>query len=149
MSTQEKRAIVSITTTIITFVVFYMVIIQPTLTDGLTQTEHIKGWGLSFLLLLPIMIVAKIVLYIIYSIVRTIITRQQEEKFLTDEYGRLIESKATRNFHYVFMLGFFISMGALAWGMSIVIMFKILLLSLFLGSIIIDISSIYYVRKGV
>ncbi len=149
MSIQEKRAVVSIVTTVITFVVYYIFIIRLYQGEDHTITEQLKFWGASILILLPIMIVSKIVMYIMFSIINTIITRQKEEQFLTDEYGRLIESRATKNFHCVFMLGFFASMGSLAFGMPLLIMFNILLASVLIGLVTLDLSSIYYLRKGI
>ena len=149
MSIQEKRPIVSIISNLLTFGIYYAIVFNIYKESVSTIAEELKFWGAIVLIFIPVLIVAKIVLYIIFSIFNTIITGEKEENFLKDEFGRLIESKATRNSYHVFMGGFLLSMGSLVIGMPLLVMFNIILLSLIAAGMVQDLSEFYYLRKGI
>lgn len=148
MSIQEKRPIVSLISNLLIFGIYYLVVYRIYSSGNYTTEEEFKFWGAVILILVPVMIIAKIVLYIIWSIFNTIITREREPGFLKDEFGRLVESKASNNFYHVFMAGFLIAMGSIALGMSHNLMFGIFLFSILMASIMQDISQFYYSQKG-
>ena len=77
------------------------------------------------------------------------ITQEKEEGFLVDELGEFIKLKASRNFSTTFMTGFAIIMGLLILGISISLMFKLLLISVFIAFTVQNISEYYYSRKGI
>ncbi len=149
MSIQEKRPIVSIISSLLIFGIYYVIAFNMYQERASTIAEELKFWGAIVLILIPVLMVSKIVLYILFSIFNTIITGEKEENFLKDEFGRLIESKATKNAYCVFMIGFLLSMGSLVMGMSPLVMFSIIMLSLMVSGMVQDFSEFYYLRKGV
>jgi hypothetical protein len=92
---------------------------------SLDMTETFKLWGSAILILIPVAVVAKIIIHIVFSIIHKLATNEKEPSFL-DELDKLIALKATRNSHYVFVLGFAASMGSLVIDMSPSVMFIIL-----------------------
>ena len=69
--------------------------------------------------------------------------------FIRDELDRLVDMRSTLNFGYVFLAGFFVAMGALALNMSPKVMFQIFLFTFLVAGMTVDISQIYFYRKGI
>ncbi|WP_024772043.1 hypothetical protein [Aquimarina macrocephali] len=148
MTTQEKRPIVFLIIDIITFLSYYIILLNVYNNKILSMGE-LPFWGASILLFIPIMIISRIVLYVLYSIMNSVMTKKREEKFLTDEFGQLIKLRATRNFNNTFMIGFVITMGLLVLGISITTMFKLLFLSIFAAFVVQNLSEFYYAKKSI
>ncbi|MBG6131153.1 hypothetical protein IWQ47_002623 [Aquimarina sp. EL_43] len=148
MTTQEKRPIVFLIIDIITFLSYYIVLLNV-YTSKVISMGELPFWGASILLFIPIMIISRIVLYVLYSIMNSVMTKKEEDKFLTDEFGQLIKLRATRNFNNTFMIGFVITMGLLVLGISITTMFKLLFLSIFAAFVVQNLSEFYYAKKSI
>lgn len=148
MTSQEKRPLVFLTIDILTFSLYFY-IIQNVCGEYIISMGEIPFWSTSMLILIPLMILSRIILYLLYSILNTITTKDKEEKFLIDELGEIIKLKATRNFNTIFMLGFVVTMIFLAMGASIPSMFKMFFFSIFSAFIVQNISEYYYTNKGV
>ena len=148
MTTQEKRPIVFLIIDIITFLSYYILLLEF-YTNTVLAIGELPFWGASIVLLVPVMILSRIICYVFYSILNLVFTRKTEEKFLTDEFGKLIKLRATKNFSTTFMLGFVITMGLLVLGITITTMFKLLFFSLAAAFIAHSITEFYYTRKGI
>lgn len=148
MSFQEKRNIVSLFSTLLIFTLYCMYVFQRYQEGSLDSTDTFKFWGSVILILIPVSIVAKIIIHIVFSIIHTIATNEKEPSF-SDELDKLIELKVTRNSHYVFVLGFVLSMGSLVMDMSPSVMFIILILSGFVSEVVGIIPQLYLYRRGV
>jgi len=117
--------------------------------ENIFSTEELfKFWAGAILLLMPVLIFTKLIINFIFIIVNRIVTNQVAPKF-SDELDKLIDLRATVHFGWVFMLGYLLSMGALVIGMTPLIMFNILLCSAILGGIAIDVTQLYFYRKGI
>ena len=148
MSTQEKRPLVFLIIDILTFSIYYTVVLNYY--EGYTVSMgELSFWSTSILILIPLMIASRIILYVLFSVFNTVITKEQEEKFLIDELGETIKLKASRNFSITFMIGFVATMILLAVGISIPLMFKMFYFSIFSAFTIQNISEYYYVKKGI
>jgi ABC-type multidrug transport system fused ATPase/permease subunit len=148
MTTQEKRPIVFLVIDIATFLNYYALLLYKS-NSRVDNLGELSFWGTSILLLVPIMILSRISLYLLYSILNSVITKKREEKFLTDEFGELIKLRASRNFSNTFMLGFLLTMGLLILGISITTMFKLFFFSVLAAFIVQNISEFYFTRKGI
>ena len=147
MTTQEKRPLVFLSIDVVTFSMYFLLI--QSFYKGYSSTMgELPFWGTSILILIPLMISTRIVFYMLYSIFNTIITKEQEEKFLMDELVTIIKLKASRNFNTTFMLGFVITMILLTVGLSTTTMFKMFFFSIFSAFIVQNISTYYYFKKG-
>lgn len=146
MSYQEKRSLVSLFSNVLIFGIYYWYLLQ--ISEQNSPPDELRFWSAAILVLLPVLIVCKLVIHMLFNIVNTIATNEREPAF-TDELDRLITLRAVRNFCFVFSAGFFLSMGALAIGMPLRTMFEILLFTVIAAGVTIDLSQLYFYRKGV
>lgn len=147
MSYQERRALVSVISTILITVFYSAYMIQRYPEASAYSAEMFRFWGMFFLVLIPVTIVAKIIIQIIFSIVNTIAS-EEEEPAIVDERDRLIELKAMRNSLYVFSAGVMLAMASLVIDMPPAVMFIILFCAGLVSEIISEVSQFYFYRRG-
>jgi hypothetical protein len=148
MSFQERRSIVNLASSLLVYA-FYSAYMIPRFPNGDSYSPEVfRFWGVFFLVFVPVIIVAKIALYILFYIVNTIVTRE-EEPSISDERDQLIELKATRYSRYVFGFGVLLAMGSLAIDMPPSTMFILLMGSGIVSEIVSETSQFYYYRRGV
>lgn len=148
MSYQEKRTIVSIISTILSFIAYCIYILQKYDIGNLNSVDDFSFWGTAIILLIPVQIIFQVVVLIIFTVGYYIVTREELPDF-TDELDRLIELKSLRTFSYVFMLGFFMSMGAIALDAKPSVMFIGILFTMIISGILSDVFKLYLYRRGV
>lgn len=148
MSYQEKKNIVSLISTLLIFGSYCLYVFQMYQEGSIDSTDSFSFWGSVILILIPVSIVAKIIISIVFNIIYRITTHEKEPSF-SDELDKLIELKATRNSHYVFILGFLLSMGSLVIDMPTSVMFIILIFSGFVSEVVGVITQLYLYRRGV
>lgn len=147
MSYQEKRALVSAASTILINMAYAAYMLQRYPQNGSYSSDVFRFWGVFFLILIPVTIVAKIIIHILFSIINTIATKEDEPS-VVDERDRIIELKATKNSIYTFGIGFLLAMAALAVDMPPVTMFVVLICTGVVAEIISDLSQFYFYRRG-
>ena len=86
---------------------------------------------------------------IVQKAIRAIKKEINDILVITDEMDKLIELKALRISHWIFTLGFFLSMILLATGARLPVYFLVLIVSGFISSLAADMARIIYYRKGV
>jgi hypothetical protein len=148
MGQKEKQSIISIFGSVLTIGFYTMYVYRNYVAGDLEILNDFQFWGKSFLWLIPIGIVVQIVIQILFAIGNAIVTRG-EMPDITDERDKLIELKSIRISHWIFVVGFMLSMGSLALGMKPYVMFLTLLSSGFLASLVAEIAKIIYYRRGV
>jgi hypothetical protein len=148
MSYQERRAIVSILSSILISALYTAYMLQRYPDVGPYSPEVFRYWGSFFLILIPVSIVARIIIAIAFAIINAIATRETDPD-KTDERDKLIESKATQNAGYIFILGFLLAMGSQAFGMPPAVMFAIFMGSGLLTDIVSEALQFHYYRSGV
>ena len=147
MSAHERQAIVSMLTTLL-LAVFFVGYLLPRYPAGNPYAPEVfHFWGLAFVILVPVSIVANIAVSIVFSIVHTMATREKASSF-ADERDRFIELQALRNALFAFTAGFSLAMGALAIGMPPSLMFIVLMSSGYGSGLVGIISQVYLYRKG-
>lgn len=147
MSFQERRSLVNLISTLLVTPVYSAYMMQRFPEGDAYSPDVLHFWGLFFLILIPVTIVAKIVVYIIFYVANAIATRE-EEPSITDERDKLIELKAHTNSMYVFVTGFLVAMVSLAIELPPSAMFACLLCAGLVSEIVGDISTFYYYRRG-
>ena len=148
LSFQEKQNIVSLVNTILILGLYSLYVYQKYLTADPTLINNLKFWGQAILMLIPITIVVQVIIHIVFVIINKIVTNEDAPNF-TDERDKMIDLKALRASHWVFILGFFLAMGSQAIDMQPYIMFFILIASGFAAGIVSDVAKIYFYRKGI
>jgi hypothetical protein len=145
MSYQEKQALVAVFTHIFGSIAYFYYRFQSL--DFNAQSDS-QFWASTILLYLLILILVRIIVYIIFSIMNTIITRENEPHF-SDEMDRLIDLRATTNFYHIFAIGFFLSLGTQVLNWPPAAMFIGFILSMVIGGIVAEASNFYFYRRGV
>lgn len=147
MSFQERRALVSIISTILINIVYANVMIPRYPTTGDNSPEVFQFWGVYLVGLIGVTIVAYIIIYIMFVILNTIATRE-EEPSIVDERDKLIDLKSSRNALFVFQVGFLVAMIMLAVGLPPTLMFVVLIGAGVASSLTSDVSQFYFYRRG-
>src|SRR5690348_17268579 len=128
MSAHERQAIVSLLTTLL-LAVFFAVYVLPRYPAGNPYAPEVfHFWGLAFVVLVPVSIVANIVMSVVSNVVYAVATQEKASSF-ADERDNFIELRALRNALYAFIIGFSLAMGSLAIGMPPSVMFIVLMAS--------------------
>jgi hypothetical protein len=148
MSFQERRSIVNLISTILITAFYSAAMVQRFPSGNAYSPDVLRFWGAFFLILIPVRIVTRIIVYILFYIGNTIATRE-EESSITDERDQLIELKATRYSVSVFGFGFVLAMGSLVMEMPPSVMFIILICASLVSEMISEISQGYFYRMGV
>ena len=148
MSFQEKRSLSSFISTVLGFTIYYLYVYQLYIERTMDLSEEIKFWAAVFLILVPVMIVFKIIIHIIFVIIIKI-RRDEDYTELEDEFDKIIELKSERISQIVFMLGLFFSMGVIVLDYSVTVMFNMIIFSGMIGGSIADLVQIYFYRRGV
>ncbi|WP_261304292.1 hypothetical protein [Paenibacillus andongensis] len=148
MSFQEKKNIVSLFTTLLIFSIYSMYVFQKYQEGSFHASNEFSFWGAFILILIPVSIVAKVIIHIVFSILNTLATKEKEP-LITDELDKLIALKSTRNSHYVFIIGFLLSMIPLVMDQPPYVMFIILIGSGLLSEVVGISTQLYLYRKGV
>jgi hypothetical protein len=149
MDIKEKRILVSLLSSVLVILFYWWYVYSNYIADNPDILNDFKFWGTSFIILIPVAIGIQIVIQIIFAIVTHILNKGEEIDPIEDERDKLIELKAIKVSHYLFILGFVLAMGTLAMGMQPWVMFVVLISSGFTASMVNEILRLYYYRKGV
>jgi hypothetical protein len=147
MDHKEKQSLVTAISLILIFALYSTVVYYNYIADSFAILDDFKFWGKAFLVLIAITIVSQIVIHIIFIIINKIVTNEDIET-KTDERDKLIELKAMRIAHWVFSVGFLLSMISLALDMAPYIMLLSLICFGFIAGVISEFSKVYFYRKG-
>jgi len=148
MDFQEKKSILNILSTIVVLGIYYWTVFERFNAQLMSTEEQLQFWSKAILIAIPISIVTKIVMTIIYAIGNYVVTKQQTPCF-EDERDKLIELKATRNSYFIFGMGFLASLIVLAFGYPLKYMFISFILAGIGSEIFDNLSRLYYHRNGV
>ncbi len=147
MSYQERRAIVNAISTVLIAAVYTAYMMQRYPQTDPYAIEVFRFWGGFFLILIPVTIIAKIIITILFSILNTIATREAEPA-ITDERDRMIELKSLRAYLVVFSIGIMLAVGSLAFDMPPAVMFALVLAGGAAGEVVSDVLQFFYYRRG-
>lgn len=148
MSYQEIKNIVSLLGTLLIFGCYSWFVFLRAPEWTLETTEAFTYWTSAILILIPVAIVAKIAIFIVFSIVYRIIAQVEEPSF-ADELDKIIQLKSNRVSHYVFVIGFLLGIGSLSLGMPIAAMFAIFFVAGFSSEVAGILTELYLYRRGV
>jgi hypothetical protein len=147
MSSKEKQSIVTLISTVLILGFYSLYVYQNYLKEDWTLINDFKFWGTTFLIMIPVAIVAQIIIHIVFAIINKIVTDEDMDT-LSDERDKLIDLKAIRISHWIFTGGFLAAMSTQAMGMEPWAMFATLISAGFLSGIISEGAKIYFYRRG-
>ena len=150
MSYHEKRSIVYLFASMFIYAIFWFYFLRWGPAPEAIEAEPaqlFRFWGIFFVVLIPAQILAHIGMHILFSIINTI-TTDEEEPEVEDERDKMIELRADRNSNNAFMIGFLVAMVALALGRPPATMFVLILSALTITALVNYISTFIYYRRG-
>ncbi len=147
MSYQEKRSLVSLFGSVGVTAIYFATMVQSYPQTSAYAPEVFRFWGQFFLTLIPLSIVAKVVIHVLFSILNTLATRE-DEPALSDERDHLIELKGARNALYVLSVGIMLAMATLVLDMPPAVMFGVLIGAGLVSSMVSDMSLFLLYRRG-
>lgn len=148
MDIKEKRILISLISSVLILLFYAWYVYHKYIAGNPDVLNDFTFWGKSFLVLIPVAIVSQIIIQIIFAIYIKI-TSNEEVDPIEDERDKLIELKAIKISHYIFIVGFMLAMGTLALGMKPWLMFVVLISSGFVASIVNEIARLIFYRRGV
>ena len=145
MSYQEKKTLTIILTSI-AFTVAYFVRVNQIYIDRGTDINPLTFWSGAILLMIPVGIACHIITQIALAVAYRLQTGESPPS-IEDERDKVIELKALRVNHYLFLLGFFVSMLFALRGSNLTTVFIVLIVSLFSSGFISEITKYFLYRK--
>lgn len=147
MSYQENQVIAYLVSTLVGVGIYSYYVVQQYQAGSFASTTITSFWGSLMLIVIVVTIVLSIVLSILASIIQAIAARDADPT-LADERDRLINLKADRISYSVFGIGFVLAMISLAAGLPPLVMFNLIVYSLFGAAIVGCITQLYLYRRG-
>jgi hypothetical protein len=147
MDQKEKQVLVTIIATILILGLYSLYVYNKYIASDPEIINNFRFWGKSFIILIPVAIVAQIIIHIIFAIINRMVTNE-DIPTKDDERDRLIELKSIRISHWIFTLGFMLAMGSQALGMQPWVMFVTLISSGFVSGIVSETARFFYYRRG-
>lgn len=147
MSQSESRTVGYLISSLIGAVLYFVYVVQQYQEGSLNSATITSSWGIAVLVVIGIQIVLSIVSAILVSIGLAIKEREEVPE-LSDERDQLIELRANRISFSVFGVGFLIAMITLAAGAAPLVMFNLIVFSLFAAAISGYVSQLYRYRRG-
>ncbi|MFW5843689.1 MAG: hypothetical protein ACOCW6_07160 [Spirochaetota bacterium] len=152
MSFQEKRSVAIMVAGITIFAVYFAIVLSryralpPAAAADAGQM--LRFWAAAMLILIPVSVVAHIIILILFMIVYHA-TASEDAPDFEDERDKLIELKADRIAHVIFMIGFVAAMAAVVLNLSVTGMFVAFAVSGLIAEVAGEAAKIRYYRRGV
>lgn len=153
MSYQESKSLTNTISTIIITGIYALVVYQRVLAGIADTTDVFRFWAITILIFIPISIVARIIIMIIFSIINAVVQTAKGEEIedvdIVDERDKLIELKTMRISLIVFALGFILALVTQVTQMSNHMFFITIIIFGVISEVVSDTTTIIYYRKGV
>lgn len=147
-SYQEKSLIASIIGSLLLYAIYGRQLAQRYQAGNLDSAEAFRFWGTAVVVLIVLVVLVEVVTQIVFNVLNTIVTKEEEDPSFEDERDKLIDLKATTYQFTIFGIGFLLAMGAIAVGRPPTTMFVLLLLFTMLAGIAGSVAKLYLYRRG-
>lgn len=149
MSIQLQKSIFNLATTILSIGVYLIYVFGINGDINISKMTENQFWGSFILTMTGVLIVAKIILFILFAIFKTMVSDRKnvEDLGFVDERDKLIETKSDRYSHWIAMVGFIVSMIPLSMGYGVQYMFLTILSFGFMATVMSDVWKIYFYSK--
>lgn len=153
MTLQESRSLGNIFSTIFITGIYALVIYQRYLDGAVDTSDVFRFWAIIILIFIPVSIVARIIIMIIFSIVNAVVQtakgEEVDDEMIVDERDKMIELKTMKISLIIFSLGFILALVTQLTDISNHVFFITLIVSGVIAEIASEIITIIYYRKGV
>lgn len=149
MSMQLQKSIFNLATTILSMGAYLIYVFGINGDINISKILEIQFWGSFTLTMTCVLVVAKIILFILFAIFKTIVNNHKnvEDLGFVDERDKLIETKSDQYSHWIAMVGFIVSMIPLSMGFGVQYMFLIILSFGFMATVMSDVWRIHFYSK--
>lgn len=144
MTYQEKRSYTQFVGNIIGFIIFWFYLSNELQEEIVTM----RLFGKYVLILVPILVLAQFITKFLFDAFNRTHEKGEEPKKM-DELDKIIELKAVRNFCFAFLGGFFITLFLFYLEVDLLVCLYTMIAGIFVAGNTIEISYIYYYKKGV
>src|SRR5690606_8328677 len=110
MTYEERRSIISVFSTVLINAVYAAVMLPHLPTTGNYTPEIFNIWGTYMLVLIPVTVIAKIIIIILFVIVSTATSGEYVDE-LVDQREELIIIKSSHITEYLIAIGFIVANG--------------------------------------
>jgi small-conductance mechanosensitive channel len=148
MSIHERQALLSFFSSAAIALLYSQRAIEGYPDAAAYSPEVFHFWGMYFVNLIIVSIIAKIIIAIVFAILSSIANAEQEPDF-TDERDRLIQLKSMRNSYVIFLVIFVIAIISVAAQYPPAVLFIGLLAAGLTADLASDVSKFIYNRRGV
>jgi hypothetical protein len=154
MTYNEKKSLTNIISSILITTIYAVVIYQKYLNGTLDDANIFKFWAIIILIFIPISIVARIIIMIIFHIIESVFQTVKGEEIedemdIVDERDKLIQVKSSAISMYVFALGFIVALVTQLFNVSNHVFFIVLIVAGLISDIVSESLIIRYYRRGV
>lgn len=154
MTYQEKNSLTNIISSILITGIYAFITYQKYLNGVLDDSNIFRFWALIILIFIPISIVARIVIMILFRIIDAIVQTAKGEEIdtdvdKTDERDKIIRMKAAGNSMFLFALGFIFALATQLFDVSNHTFFLTIVVFGLLTDVLSESLQIRYYRKGV
>ena len=154
MSYQERKSITNIISSIIITTIYAIIMYQKYSSGAIDDSNLFIFWAIVILIFIPISIIARIIILIIYHILESIVSVAQGNEpedaiDIMDERDKLIEMKSTAISMYIFSLSFVIGLVTQLFDLSGHVFFVVLIIGGFLSDMVSEMLKIRFYRRGV
>lgn len=149
MSIQLQKSIFNLASTILSIGIYLIYVFGINGDINILKMTEIQFWGSFILAMTGVLVVAKIILFILFAIFKTMVSDRNnvEDLGFVDERDKLIETKSDRYSHWIAMVGFIVSMIPLSMGYEVQYMFLTILSFGFTATVMSDVWKIYFYSK--
>lgn len=153
MTYNEKKTITNIISSILITSIYAIIIYNKYLNGVIDDSNIFKFWAIIILIFIPISIIARIIIMIIFHIIEAVYQKTQgedleDEMDIVDERDKIIQMKANTISVYVFSIGFIIALITQLFNVSNHLFFIILFSFGFISDLVSEILMFKYYRKG-
>jgi hypothetical protein len=155
MSYQEKKSLTNIISSILITTIYAVIVYQRYLNGTMDDSNIFKFWAIIILVFIPISIVARIIIMIVFHIVESVIQAAQGNEVeevideAIDERDKLIQMKSSQVAMYIFYLGFIIALIVQLFDVSNHSFFIIMLVAGVITDVVSESLMMRYYRRGV
>jgi len=154
MTYNEKKSLTNIISSVLITSVYSIITYQKYLNGGLDDSNIFRFWAIIILIFIPISIVARIIIMIIFHILEAIVQAAQgndieDEMDIVDERDKLIQMKASAISMYIFSFGFVLALVTQLFNVSNHLFFFVLIGAGLITDIVSESIMIRYYRRGI
>lgn len=155
MSYQEKKSLTNIISSIVITAVYGVLVYQRYLNGSLDDSNIFRFWAIILLIFIPISIIARIIIMIIFHFLEAVIQAAQGKELedviddVVDERDKMIQMKSSVIAMYIFSLGFVIALFSQLFNVSNHLFFIIIIVTGVIMDVVSESLMMRYYRRGV